>query len=262
MHQQQPIEAARRDQRIAGQRWRVDHHDALRAAGHGIHVVEQDTDDLAEAQRDDRQIVAAQRQHGNAEQDAEAGGKRRADRQDHQKRQVDAELRARQQRVAVGADGIERDKPEIQQSGIADHQIEPHGEQHIDQHVVGQPHVIQPGLRAPAPAAPARCRGQQRPASTRAGARSPCGRARRSPSVIPLVDHRLFRYLLAQQPGRAGRSAPRPARRRRRCRDNRCPDPAATAPAAARSRRPPESRAENRRASRRECCRCRRGSPR
>ncbi len=60
---------------------------------------------------------------------------------------MDAELRAGQQSVRVGPDGIEGDEPEIEQPRIADHQIEAHGKQHIDQHVVGQAHIIEPGPR-------------------------------------------------------------------------------------------------------------------
>ena len=50
---------------------------AVRAARHVVPVQQDDADDLAEAERHDRQVVAAQAQHREAEQDAEEGGEQR-----------------------------------------------------------------------------------------------------------------------------------------------------------------------------------------
>ena len=60
------------------------------------------------------------------------------------KGQMDAELGTGQQCVRVRAHGVERDEPEVQQPGVADHHVEAHGEQHVDQNVVGNAHVIEP----------------------------------------------------------------------------------------------------------------------
>ena len=75
---------------------RVDQRDALRAVGDVDRlrqVVQEDAHDLAEAQRDDREVVAAQLQRRRAQQHAEEARDGRADRQDHPERQVQVEVR-------------------------------------------------------------------------------------------------------------------------------------------------------------------------
>jgi hypothetical protein len=66
---------------------RIDAADALRAIG-DVHrpreVVQEDADDLAEAEGDDGEVVAAQLERRRAEQHAEERGDQRADRQDDQ----------------------------------------------------------------------------------------------------------------------------------------------------------------------------------
>ena len=48
--------------------------DALRPVGEAVPVVEQDADDFAEAKGDDGEVVAAQAQDGEAEEEAEDAG--------------------------------------------------------------------------------------------------------------------------------------------------------------------------------------------
>ena len=55
--------------------------DAVRAAGERHPVGDDQADDLAEGQGDDGEIVAAQAQHGKAEEDAPGGGQDAAERQ-------------------------------------------------------------------------------------------------------------------------------------------------------------------------------------
>ena len=96
-----------------------------------VPVEQDDADDLAEAERHDREIVAAQPQHRKAQQDAERGGEQAG------QRQADPEAEAevvREQRVGVGADRVERDVAEVEQAGEADHDVQAPAEHHVDQH--------------------------------------------------------------------------------------------------------------------------------
>ena len=122
---------------------RIDQRDALRAVGE-VHrlrqVVEEDPDDLAEAQRHDREIVAAQLQRRRAEEHAEEAGDGGADRQDDPEREMKVEVRRGEQRVDVGTDRVERDVAEIEQSGEPDDDVEPEGEQHEQDREVRDAH--------------------------------------------------------------------------------------------------------------------------
>src|SRR5690606_31040053 len=72
----------------------VDAVDALRPVGdvdRRVEIIEENADDLAEAQRDDGQVVAAQLQRGRAQQHAEYAGQPQADGQDRPERQVQVE---------------------------------------------------------------------------------------------------------------------------------------------------------------------------
>jgi hypothetical protein len=97
-------------------------------------VDQHDADDLAEAQRDDREIVAAQAQHREAEQHAEEGGQgcRRA----AGRCQKDRSKLRRQQRVGIGADRVEGDVAEIEQAGEADDDVQAPAEHDVGQHQV------------------------------------------------------------------------------------------------------------------------------
>ncbi len=105
-----------------------------------VQVVEEDADDLAEAERDDGEIVAAQLERGRAEQHAEAAGDQRPQRQHHIHRPVQAELRRTEQGVGVGAHGEERDVAQVEQARIADHDVEAQRQHDVEQGEIGDTH--------------------------------------------------------------------------------------------------------------------------
>ncbi len=94
-------------------------------------VDDDETDDLAEGERHDRKIVAAQAQHGKAEQHAPERGK------DAGERQADPERPAEtggEQPVGIGADRVEGDVAEIEQAREPDHDVEAPAQHHIGEH--------------------------------------------------------------------------------------------------------------------------------
>ena len=193
--EQQVVVLDRAVEAEAAESERVDAGDALRAVG-DVHrarqVVEEDADDLAEAERDDGEVVAAQLERRRAEQHAEQRGDRRADRQDHPERQVQAELRAGEQRVDVGADGVERDVAEVEQAGEADDDVQAQREHDVEDREVRDAHPGGADLR--------QCERQQRRARGRSARLRPrsarAGRACRSTAASgPVSD------ALAEQPG-------------------------------------------------------------
>lgn len=105
--------------------------DAVGAAGQALPVDDDEPDDLTERQRDDGEVIAAQPKHWKAEQHApecrEDAGQRQAD----PERQVEI---GRQQRVGIGADGIERDIAEVEQAGEPDHHVQSPSEHHIGEY--------------------------------------------------------------------------------------------------------------------------------
>ncbi len=102
-------------------------------------VDEHEPDDLAERQRHDGEIVAAQAQHRKAQQYAPKGGEQAGDgqadpecpRPEHRHRRRDHV--GGDDRVGVGADGVEGDVAEIQQAGETDDDVEAPGEHHVDE---------------------------------------------------------------------------------------------------------------------------------
>src|SRR4029077_17787013 len=99
---------------------RVDARDALRAIRNvdGLRqVVEKNAHDLAEAERDDRKVVAAQFERGRAEQHTEQAGDERADGQDDPERQVQIEMRRGEQGVHIRAHRIEGNVSQVEQPG-------------------------------------------------------------------------------------------------------------------------------------------------
>ena len=92
-------------------------------------VDQDDADDFAEGERHDGEIVAAQPQHRKAEDDAphrrEHAGERQAD------PEREAEGR-REQRIGIGADGVEGDIAEVEQAGEADHDIQSPAQHDVD----------------------------------------------------------------------------------------------------------------------------------
>ena len=128
---------------------RVDARDALRPVGdvyRAREVVEEDAHDLTEAKRDDGKVVAAQLERRRAEQQAEERGEPSADRQDHPERQVQIEMRAREERVRVGADRVKGDVAEVEQPGEADDNVQSEREQHVEDRVIGNAHPARADL--------------------------------------------------------------------------------------------------------------------
>ena len=118
----------------------VDPGDAVGAAGlaEGV-VVGGVGHDLAEAQGDDRQVVAAQPQRGGAEDGAEERGHRRAEEEDHPEGVVPegqmedvAMARGGERAAGVGTDGEEGGVAEVEQAGEAHHHVEAEPQQHVD----------------------------------------------------------------------------------------------------------------------------------
>ena len=105
--------------------------DAVGAAGQALPVDDDETDDLAERQRDDGEIVAAQPQHRKSQQHAPERGENAGERQADPERQSEI---GRQQRVGIGADRVKRDVAEIEQAGEADHHVQSPSQHHIGQH--------------------------------------------------------------------------------------------------------------------------------
>ncbi|MCY1509206.1 hypothetical protein D9M68_435390 [compost metagenome] len=106
------------------------HGHAVRAAGEAQPVVQHQADDLAEAERHDRQVVAVHSQYGEAEQRAGQRGGQRRQRQHRPEAQTEVVVAQRQ---AVGADGVEGHVAEVEQAGEADHDVQAEAEQHVDQ---------------------------------------------------------------------------------------------------------------------------------
>jgi hypothetical protein len=145
-------EVADRDrlgQRPAEDRHRIDAIEPARSVGdvdRVLQVVQEHADDLAEAQRDDGEVVAAQPEHRKAEQAAGDRREQRGQRHHDPDRRVQPvrkerghggegleQVRAREQRVHVRAHRVERDEAEVEQAGVADHDVQPERQQHVQQ---------------------------------------------------------------------------------------------------------------------------------
>ena len=138
--------------------------DAGIAVGQVDPVDQHQPDDLAEGERDDREVVAAQPQHREAEQDAPERRQHAGDRQQHPERprskliEIDGEVRIfrrerderqavlGEQREGIGADRVEGDVAEIEQAREADHDIEAPAEHHVDQDLDAE--IVDPFDRA------------------------------------------------------------------------------------------------------------------
>ena len=108
--------------------------------------------DLAEAERHDREVVAAQAQRRQADDDPEERGDDAGERQQQPERHVDArqvridahraempgdvrELQRCEPGSRVGAGRVERDVPEIEQARVADDDVQADGHHHEHEHV-------------------------------------------------------------------------------------------------------------------------------
>ena len=106
--------------------------DAGIAVGERGEIDDHHANDLAEGERNDGKVVAAQPQYRKAEQNAPERGEDAGDRQQHPERQTE---RLRQQRIGVSADRVERDVAEVEQTGEPDHDVQSPPEHHIDQNL-------------------------------------------------------------------------------------------------------------------------------
>ena len=110
--------------------------DAARAADVVLEQVGlgQDADDLAEAEGGDGQVVAADVQDGQAQQDAEAHRHEHGEGDGREEAPVgDTQLaRARQEGRGVGADGEEGHEAEVEQAGHAEGDVEAQAHQRIE----------------------------------------------------------------------------------------------------------------------------------
>ncbi|MNG94725.1 hypothetical protein D3C79_537410 [compost metagenome] len=103
---------------------------AVRATGEGQPVVEDQANDLAEAQGHDRQVVTVHAQH----REAEYAPRQRCG--DGRQRQHAPEAQAQvlvAQRQAISANGVERHVAQVEQAGQADHDVQAQAQQHVDQ---------------------------------------------------------------------------------------------------------------------------------
>ena len=85
---------------------------------------------LAECERYDGEVVAAQTQNRKAEHQAEARRQQARKRQAHPERETEAQ---REQRVGIGAHRIERGITEVEQAGEANHNVEAGPQHDVDQ---------------------------------------------------------------------------------------------------------------------------------
>ena len=126
--------------------------DVRNAADAGIAVGQVDpvdqhhADDLAEGERHDREIVAAQPQDRKAENDAPHRREHSGERQADPERQAEGR---RQQRVGIGADRVKGDVAEIEQAGEADHDVQSPAQHHVDQDLDAV--IVDPLQRAAGP---------------------------------------------------------------------------------------------------------------
>jgi len=114
--------------------------DAVRAAQPRLQGVraEQDARDLAEAEGDDGEVVAAQPEHRRADEEANDRRERDHEREGDPEVEAPAERggRRRDQGGEVRADGVEGDIAQVEQAGVADHDVEAQAQQDVeaDQH--------------------------------------------------------------------------------------------------------------------------------
>ena len=180
------------------------------AVGEVDPVDQDEADDLAEGERDDGEIVAAQPQHGEAEDDPPHRG------EDARERQADPERQAegrRQQRIGISADGVEGDVAEIEEAGETDHDVQAPAQHHVDQDL--DPVIVDPFQRTGGPEhARARSgetarRGRARTARhTARPTRAPARAAQRlRPHAPPGQARRPCRRPRSRRPGRTTRAS-------------------------------------------------------
>src|SRR5205085_1728195 len=98
--------------------------------------VDQDkTNDFAEGERHNREVVSAQAQHRKSEQDAPECRQDACQRKHRPKRKVEGFA---DQRAGVGADRVKGDVAEVEKPGEADHNVEAPAEDHIDKNLYSE----------------------------------------------------------------------------------------------------------------------------
>jgi hypothetical protein len=121
--------------------------DAVRAVSDSVPVVQNEADDLPEAQGHDRQVVPSEAKHGDAQQNAEDHGKSSSQNQCRPERKTDPRV---QKSIGVGPHCIKGDIAQIEKSGEPDNHIEAHGQHDIDagqDEDIGRISIQHPGKR-------------------------------------------------------------------------------------------------------------------
>ena len=92
-------------------------------------------EELPEEERHDREVVAEQAPRRQRDEEAEDRRRDDDDRDDRERVPVQPELRRGEHRVAVRAEAVEGDVAEVEQPGVADDDVQPEREQHVEQRV-------------------------------------------------------------------------------------------------------------------------------
>jgi len=107
-------------------------------AGQRLLGLQEVPDEEAEPERDDRKVVTAQAEGGQAEEEAEQH--RRAARERERQPHAHARMQG-EQRIGVGADREEGRVAEHEEPGVADDDVETEGERDVDQRLDAQADV-------------------------------------------------------------------------------------------------------------------------
>jgi len=107
------VVAGRQRNAEQGRAWNA--ADAVGTAGQALPIGDDEPDNLAERQRDDGEIIAAQPQHRKAQHDAPQRRKDAGERQADPERQAEI---GREQRVGIGADGVKRGVAEVEKDVV------------------------------------------------------------------------------------------------------------------------------------------------
>jgi hypothetical protein len=112
---------------------RMDAGDPARTVGERLPVVERHPHDLAEGERDDGEVVAAQSERWRTDDEPEEHREQHRHGHDDPEVPLQIEARRREYRGRVRPHGEERDVAEVQQPGLAEHEVEAHREQYVDE---------------------------------------------------------------------------------------------------------------------------------
>ena len=107
-----------------------------------IEVVREVEEDLAEEERDDREVVADEAPGGKADKDPEERGCNDDDRHRPERRPVQPQPLRVEQRIGVGAEAPEGDVAEVEQARPADDDVQPEREHRVDEDVEAHALVV------------------------------------------------------------------------------------------------------------------------